>query len=60
VLAINQVLADFTKKGIELLDNPKGFFMMVEGGEDRLGLPRERRGRTRRSPSSSETTSAEA
>ena len=25
-------LADFTRKGIELLDNPKGFFMMVEGG----------------------------
>jgi alkaline phosphatase len=27
-------LADFTKKGIELLsDSPKGFFMMVEGGK---------------------------
>jgi alkaline phosphatase len=26
-------LADFTKKGIELLDNPQGFFMMVEGGK---------------------------
>lgn len=26
-------LADFTKKGIELLDNPKGFFMMIEGGK---------------------------
>ena len=26
-------LVDFTRKGIELLDNPKGFFMMVEGGE---------------------------
>jgi alkaline phosphatase len=26
-------LADFTKKGIEVLDNPKGFFMMVEGGK---------------------------
>lgn len=26
-------LAEFTKKGIELLDNPKGFFMMVEGGK---------------------------
>jgi len=26
-------LADFTKKGIELLDNPKGFFLMVEGGK---------------------------
>lgn len=26
-------LADFTKKGIELLDNDKGFFMMIEGGK---------------------------
>jgi len=26
-------LAEFTKKGIELLDNDKGFFMMVEGGK---------------------------
>lgn len=26
-------LADFTRKGIEVLDNPKGFFMMVEGGK---------------------------
>jgi alkaline phosphatase len=26
-------LADFTKKGIELLDNPRGFLMMVEGGK---------------------------
>jgi len=26
-------LAEFTKKGIELLDNKKGFFMMVEGGK---------------------------
>lgn len=26
-------LADFTKKGIELLDNENGFFMMVEGGK---------------------------
>lgn len=26
-------LADFTQKGIELLDNPNGFFMMVEGGK---------------------------
>lgn len=26
-------LADYTKKGIELLDNNKGFFMMVEGGK---------------------------
>ncbi|MBF0227522.1 MAG: alkaline phosphatase [Desulfobacterales bacterium] len=29
----NLSLADFTKKGIELIDNPKGFFMMVEGGK---------------------------
>ena len=26
-------LAEFTKHGIELLDNPNGFFMMVEGGK---------------------------
>lgn len=26
-------LAEFTRKGIELLDNDKGFFMMVEGGK---------------------------
>ncbi len=26
-------LADFTRKAIEVLDNPKGFFMMVEGGK---------------------------
>ena len=26
-------LADFTKKGIELLNNESGFFMMVEGGK---------------------------
>lgn len=26
-------LAEFTSKGIELLDNPTGFFMMVEGGK---------------------------
>ncbi len=26
-------LAEFTKKGIELLDNPNGFFLMVEGGK---------------------------
>ncbi len=26
-------LAQFTSKGIELLENPKGFFMMVEGGK---------------------------
>jgi alkaline phosphatase len=26
-------LADFTKKGIELLDNPNGFFLMIEGGK---------------------------
>ncbi|MDA3892149.1 MAG: alkaline phosphatase [Salinivirgaceae bacterium] len=26
-------LADFTKKGIEVMDNDKGFFMMIEGGK---------------------------
>lgn len=26
-------LADFTQKGIDILDNEKGFFMMVEGGK---------------------------
>lgn len=26
-------LADLTRKGIEMLDNPNGFFMMVEGGK---------------------------
>jgi alkaline phosphatase len=26
-------LTDYTKKGIELLDNPNGFFLMVEGGK---------------------------
>lgn len=26
-------LAEFTRKGIELLDNDRGFFMMVEGGK---------------------------
>ena len=26
-------LAEMTRKGLELLDNPKGFFMMVEGGK---------------------------
>jgi len=26
-------LAELTEKGIELLENPKGFFMMVEGGK---------------------------
>ncbi|MFP4105190.1 MAG: alkaline phosphatase [Phycisphaerae bacterium] len=26
-------LADFTDRGIDLLENPKGFFMMVEGGK---------------------------
>ncbi len=26
-------LAEFTEKGIELLDNPNGFFMMIEGGK---------------------------
>jgi alkaline phosphatase len=29
----NVSLADFTAKGIELLNNPDGFFMMVEGGK---------------------------
>ena len=29
----NISLAEFTAKGIELLDNDKGFFMMVEGGK---------------------------
>lgn len=28
----NLSLAEFTRKGIELLDNPKGFFLLVEGG----------------------------
>ncbi len=26
-------LSDFVKKGIDVLDNPQGFFMMVEGGK---------------------------
>lgn len=26
-------LVDFTRKGIELLENPNGFFMMIEGGK---------------------------
>lgn len=26
-------LADFTQKGMELLENPQGFFMMVKGGK---------------------------
>jgi alkaline phosphatase len=26
-------IVDFTRKGIELLENPNGFFMMVEGGK---------------------------
>ncbi len=26
-------LIDYTRKGIELLDNPNGFFMMIEGGK---------------------------
>lgn len=26
-------LADFTRKGVELLENPNGFFIMVEGGK---------------------------
>lgn len=30
----NQItLAEFVQKGIELLDNPNGFFMMIEGGK---------------------------
>ena len=29
----NWSLAELTRKGIELLDNPKGFFMMVESGK---------------------------
>ncbi len=29
----NPSLAEYTKQGIALLDNPKGFFMMVEGGK---------------------------
>lgn len=29
----NFTLADYTRKGIELLENPKGFFMMIEGGK---------------------------
>jgi alkaline phosphatase len=29
----NISLAEYTAKGIELLDNPNGFFMMVEGGK---------------------------
>ncbi len=29
----NLMLADFVKKGIEVLDNPKGFFIMAEGGK---------------------------
>jgi alkaline phosphatase len=31
--ADNVSLAEYTAKGIELLDNPNGFFMMVEGGK---------------------------
>ena len=30
-------LADFTRKGIELLDNPEGFFMLVEGRRKSTG-----------------------
>ncbi len=30
---VDITLAEFTAKGIELLDNPAGFFMMVEGGK---------------------------
>ncbi|MBN2705336.1 MAG: alkaline phosphatase [Deltaproteobacteria bacterium] len=29
----NITLAEFTARGIDLLDNPNGFFMMVEGGK---------------------------
>lgn len=29
----NFTLVDFTRKGIELLENPNGFFMMIEGGK---------------------------
>lgn len=29
----NFTLVDFTRKGIELLENPNGFFLMVEGGK---------------------------
>ncbi len=36
-------LAEYTAKGIELLDNPQGFFFMDEGGKIDLGLPRQRR-----------------
>ncbi len=31
--ANGMTLPDFTRKGIELLDNPNGFFLMVEGGK---------------------------
>jgi alkaline phosphatase len=31
--ATNITLTEFTQKGIELLDGPEGFFMMVEGGK---------------------------
>jgi alkaline phosphatase len=31
--ADHMALADFTAEGIRLLDNPNGFFMMVEGGK---------------------------
>lgn len=32
------MLADFVEKGIKVLDNEQGFFMMVESGKSRLGL----------------------
>ena len=32
-LSTDLSLADFTRKGIELLNNPNGFFMMVESGK---------------------------
>lgn len=31
--ASDWALADYVKKGIEVIDNPNGFFMMVEGGK---------------------------
>ncbi len=38
-------LAEFTAKGIEMLDNPDGFFMMVEGGAiDKCGHANEAAG----------------
>ena len=31
--SVHVSLAEFTRKGIEMLDNPNGFFLMVEGGK---------------------------